>query len=403
MKVGIPKETSASERRVAIVPASVAALMKAGLDVRVETSAGLAAGFDDDAYTGRGATIVPDRAALYGECDAILQVRTPGANGEGADQEIALLRPGQSLIGFADALTAHDATRSVADRGVSLYAMELMPRTTRAQTMDALSSQANLVGFKSVILAAAKLGKILPMMMTAAGTIQPARVFVVGAGVAGLQAIATAKRLGALVSAFDVRPAVKEQVESLGARFVELPLDTAAAEDKSGYAKAQSDEQIARQREMMARVVAESDIVITTAAVPGKRAPVLIGRDMVDKMAPGSVIVDVAAERGGNCELTRPGETIEHNGVTIIGDDNLPASAAHHASQMYSNNVTNFVKHILKDGRFSTDRSDEIIAGTLVCHDGQIVNKQVRELMGMPPQEHAPAANAGQDETEASE
>src|SRR3954447_6546923 len=374
MKVGIPKETWPGETRVAVVPAAIAGLVKAGLAVAVEHDAGTAAGFTDDAYRAQGATIV-SRPEVFGTSDVLLQVRaTPG--------EPALLRRGQAVIGFADPLGGPDGVRAVAASGASLLSMELMPRITRAQSMDALSSMATIAGYKAVLLAANALPRMFPMLMTAAGTISPARVFIMGAGVAGLQAISTARRLGAKVEAYDVRPAVKEQVHSLGARFVELPLESGDAEDKGGYAKAQDEAFYRRQREMMLKVVAASDVVITTALIPGKRAPILLTTEMVEAMPPGSVIVDLAAERGGNCELTRPDEVVVHKGVTIIGPSNPPALVPYHASQMYSKNITTFLTHLLgktgaQQAALPIDTSDEITRETLLATGGSVVHPRL--------------------------
>jgi NAD(P) transhydrogenase subunit alpha len=377
MKVGVPKETWPGETRVAVVPAAVAGLLKSGLEVAVEQDAGTAAGFTDEAYRAQGATLV-SRPDVFRTSDIVLQVRaTPG--------EPALLRRGQTVIGFADPLGAPEGVRAVAATGATLLSMELMPRITRAQSMDALSSMATVAGYKAVLLAATTLPRMFPMLMTAAGTVSPARVFIMGAGVAGLQAISTARRLGAKVEAYDVRPAVKEQVQSLGARFVELPLESGDAEDKGGYAKAQDEAFYKRQREMMLKVVAQSDVVITTALIPGKRAPILLTTEMVEAMAPGSVIVDLAAERGGNCELTRPDEIVVHRGVTILGPSNPPALVPYHASQMYSKNITTFLTHLLgKDGAqqaaLPINLDDEITRETLLTRDGQVVHPRVREL-----------------------
>ena len=377
MTVGIPKETAAGETRVAVIPAGAGALTKAGLQVAVESGAGLAAGFTDAAYAAQGATVVSRADAL--KSDILLQVRaTPPANG---------LRAGQTVIGFADPLGAPQTVREVAATGVSMLSMELMPRITRAQSMDALSSMATVAGYKGVLLAANQLPRMFPMLMTAAGTVAPARVFIVGAGVAGLQAISSARRLGAKVEAYDVRPAVKEQVQSLGARFVELPLESADAEDKGGYAKAQDESFYRRQREMMIKVVAGSDVVITTALIPGKRAPILVTTEMVEAMQPGSVVVDLAAERGGNCELTRPDEIVVHNGVTIIGPSNPAALVPYHASQMYSKNIVTFLLHLLgKDGAkqpsLVLNLEDEITRDTLLTRDGAVVHARIKELLG---------------------
>jgi NAD(P) transhydrogenase subunit alpha len=377
MKVGVPKETWPGETRVALIPASVAGLRKAGLDVAVEQNAGAAAGFPDEAYREQGAGIAA-RSDIFSSAEIVLQVRaTP------LDRAV---RQGQAVIGFADPLGAPQAIREAAATGAALFSMELMPRITRAQSMDALSSMATIAGYKGVLLAANELPRMFPMLMTAAGTISAAHVFIVGAGVAGLQAIATARRLGARVEAYDVRPAVKEQVQSLGARFVELPLEATDAEDKGGYAKAQDESFYRRQRDMMLKVVAASEVVITTALVPGKRAPILITTEMVEAMAPGSVVVDLAAERGGNCDLTRPDEIVVHRGVRIIGPSNPPALVPYHASQMYSKNITTFLLHLLgKDGAgqpaLPLDVSDEITRETLLTRGGEIVHPRVREML----------------------
>jgi NAD(P) transhydrogenase subunit alpha len=377
MRVGIPKELTPGETRVAVIPAAIPGLTKAGLDVAVEPGAGVAAGFTDDAYVSHGAALVT-RSELFANAEILLQVRaTPGDPG--------LLRPGQAVIGFADPLGSPAAIGELAATGASVFSMELMPRITRAQSMDALSSMATISGYKGVLLAANALPRMFPMMMTAAGTVSPARVFIVGAGVAGLQAIASARRLGAKVQAYDVRPAVKEQVQSLGAKFVELPLEAADAEDKGGYAKAQDEAFYRRQREMMLSVVAQNDVVITTALVPGKRAPVLVTTEMVEAMAPGSVVVDLAAERGGNCELTKADETVVHKGVTIIGPSNPPAMVPYHASQMYSKNITTFLLHLLgkegaKQPALPIDPNDEITRETLLTRDGEVVHARVKEL-----------------------
>ncbi len=379
MRIGISRETYPGETRVALVPAHVGPLVKAGHQILVETGAGAAAGFPDAAYTAAGATVASGRDVLAS--DLLLQVRSATANPTGGAGEIAALRRGQTVIGFSEPLTSGELTRQLAAQGVSSFSMELMPRITRAQSMDALSSMATVAGYKAVLLAADTLPRMFPMLMTAAGTVAPARVFIVGAGVAGLQAISAARRLGAKVEAYDVRPAVKEQINSLGARFVELPLEAASAEDKGGYATAQDEAFYQRQREMMLKVVAASDVVITTAAVPGRKAPVLITEEMVAGMAPGSVIVDVAAERGGNCALTEPGKTVLKHGVTILGPMNLPASVPYHASQMYSKNITTFLNHLVKDGALAFDTSDEITRETLVTHGGAIVHERVKQAV----------------------
>ena len=379
MKVGIPRETAPGETRVAVIPASIPALTKAGLQVVVEAGAGTAAGFADAAYRSQGAEVGSCREAFASEI--ILQVRSaPGEPGS--------LRAGQTVIGFADPLGSPVDISTLAGSGATLLSMELMPRITRAQSMDALSSMATIAGYKGVLLAAVTLPRMFPMLMTAAGTISPARVFIVGAGVAGLQAIAVARRLGAKVEAYDVRPAVKEQVQSLGGKFVELPIESQDAEDKGGYAKAQDESFYRRQREMMLKIVAASDVVITTALIPGRPAPKLLTTEMVEAMAPGSVIVDLAAERGGNCELTRPDETVLHNGVTIIGPSNPAALVPYHASQMYSKNIITFLMHLLgkegaKQPAVPIDPADEITRETLLTQGGDVVHPRVRELLGV--------------------
>jgi NAD(P) transhydrogenase subunit alpha len=374
MTIGVPAEQFPGERRVALVPASIVALKKAGFDVLVERGAGARAGFTDSAYQDKGAQIAASRADVF-TADIVLQVRVGDA---------ALMRQGQVVIGTADPLGSPDAVRQIAASGVTAFALELIPRITRAQSMDVLSSMATIAGYKAVLLAADALPRMFPLLTTAAGTITPAHVFIVGVGVAGLQAIATARKLGAVVEAYDVRPAVKEQVQSVGAKFVELPLETAQAEDKGGYAKAQDEAFYQRQREMMGRVVAANDVVITTAVVPGKKAPILVTADMVRGMAPGSVIVDLAAERGGNCELTRADQTVVENGVTILGPTNLPATVPYHASQMYAKNITTFLLHLVKDGALKIDASDEITRDTLIARDGDVANARVRQALGLP-------------------
>lgn len=381
MIVGIVKESYPDERRVALVPASAAALKKLDCEVVVEPGSGAEAGFSDAAYAGAGARLAADRAEVFAAANVLLQVRTLGANLEAGVTDLELIHAGQVLIGFADPLSAGSAAKQIAARGGTLFAMELIPRITRAQSMDALSSMASIAGYKAVLLAATTLGKLFPMMMTAAGTISPSKVFVMGAGVAGLQAIATARRLGALVEAYDVRPVVKEQVQSLGAKFLELPLHTAEAQDQGGYARELDESVYAKQRELMLKAVAASDAIITTAAIPGRKSPVLVTSEMVRAMAPGSVIVDLAAERGGNCELTRRDETVIESGVTILGPTNLPATVPQHASQLYSRNVATFLAHLLKNGELNVDLDDQIVHDTLVTRDGEIVHPRVREMI----------------------
>src|SRR5437660_5157078 len=384
MLVGVPRESFPGERRVALVPATIPHLTKAGLEVVVEAGAGISAGYPDADYTAKGAKIVSDRADLFRAADIVVQILCYGSNDRTGKADVPLFRSGQVLIGFLRPLGSIETIQEIAAKGVTSFSVELMPRTTRAQSMDVLSSMATICGYKAVVLAADTSPRIFPMLTTAAGTITPGRVFVIGAGVAGLQAIATARRLGAVVSAYDLRPAAKEQVQSLGGRFVELPLEAADSQDARGYARAQDETFYRRQRELLARVVAESDVVITAALVPGKDAPVLITADMVTAMAPGSVIVDLAAERGGNCQLTRPNETVVEHGVTVIGSFNLAGTAPYHASQMYSKNVTNFVLHLLREGRLGTPElnlEDEITRETLVTRGGEVVNPRVREIL----------------------
>ena len=384
MIVGVPKESYPGERRVALVPAVVPMLAKAGLEVAIETQAGEAAGYPDALYTEKGAKVLPDRAAVFSTADVIAQVLCYGANDLTGKADIPLLRRDQLLLGFLRPLGTSEVVQEVAATGAMAFAVELMPRTTRAQSMDALSSMATISGYKAVLLAAEKSIRIFPMMTTAAGTITPSRVLIIGVGVAGLQAISTARRLGAVASAYDLRPAVKEQVQSLGGRFVELPIEAQNAQDARGYGTAQDESFYARQRELLGRVVAESDIVITTAVVPGKKAPVLVTAEMVKKMGPGSVIVDLAAERGGNCELTQMGKTIEVNGVSIIGPVNLASTVPFHASQMYARNLTTFLTYIVKEGKLQLNMQDDIVRETMVTRGGEIVNARVREFFKLP-------------------
>lgn len=371
-----------------IVPKSVDVLKKADMTVLVEAQAGEAAGYPDSQYTARGAAIAT-RAEIWRQADVLIQFRALGANPEAGRADLPHMRKGQIVIGLGEPLTAKEAAQELARAGVSFFALELIPRTTRAQSMDVLSSLATVSGYEAVMLAAVTLPKLFPMLMTAAGTITPAKVFVIGAGVAGLQAIATAKRLGAVVSGYDVRPSVKDQIISVGAKFVSLEVDAGQAEDKGGYAKAMDEAFYQKQRELMLAVLKEHDVVITTAAVPGKRAPVLITKAMVEAMAPGSVIVDLAAARGGNCELTRPDQTVVHNGVSIVGPTNLAAMAPYHASQMFSANVATFLKHLNGFLPLSAIPADDIVAETLVTHAGEVCNPRVREYLGLPALEPA--------------
>lgn len=369
MKIAVPREVEQGERRVALVPESAARLTAAGNVVEVERGAGVEAGVEDAAYEGAGATIVSDRRGLLGAADLVLTVR------QLPDPDVASLGEGTVQIGMLRPLTSPDHVQRLAERGVRALAMELVPRITRAQKMDTLSSQATAAGYKAVLLAASGHGKFFPMLMTAAGTIPPARVLVLGAGVAGLQAIATARRLGAVVQGFDIRPAVKEQVESLGAQWVGMELTE--AEGSGGYAKEVSEETQRREHEHLSRLVGEADVVITTAQIPGRPAPVLITKDMVDGMKAGAVIVDLAAESGGNCELTRPDEDVRHGRVSILGPTDLAAGTPIHASQMYSRNVEALILHIAKDGVLNLDREDEIVRECLITDGGEIVHPRV--------------------------
>ncbi|HEX3509136.1 MAG TPA: Re/Si-specific NAD(P)(+) transhydrogenase subunit alpha [Candidatus Dormibacteraeota bacterium] len=377
MKVAIPRETAQDERRVALVPDTAAKLIAAGLELSVEQGAGVNAFVPDEAYEAAGAKVVVGAATLLKDADVVLKVQAPSAG------EVALLKKDAVLISFLQPATQGDIVSALAKRGVTSFSLELVPRISRAQSMDALSSQASAAGYKAVLMAAARLGKFFPMMMTAAGTVAPARVLVMGAGVAGLQAIATARRLGAVVSAYDVRPAVKDEVKSLGATFIELPLE--AQEGQGGYAREQSEEFLRKQRELIGEHIAKSDVVITTAAIPGRRAPLLVTADMVKGMRPGSIIVDLAAETGGNVELTKAGEDVEVGGVTIIGTRNVPSTMPLHASQLYARNVANLLLHLVKDGAINLDFDDEITKGACVTHGGDIVNERAKQLITSPP------------------
>ncbi len=384
MIVGIPRETFPGERRVALVPATVPNLTRAGLQVVIEAGAGVEAGYPDADYAAKGAKILADRAEVFRTADILVQILCYGSNDKTGKADVALFRRDQVLIGFLRPLGSLKTIQEIAGKGVTSFSVELMPRTTRAQSMDALSSMGTICGYKAVIIAADKLPRIFPMLTTAAGTITPGRVFVIGAGVAGLQAIATARRLGAVASAYDLRPAAKEQVQSLGGRFVELPIEAKDAEDPRGYARAQDESFYRRQRELLGKVVAESDVVITAAVIPGKKPPVLVTKEMVANMAPGSVIVDLAAERGGNCELTQPGELVVEHGVTIIGWFNLASAVPYHASQMYARNVSAFLLYLVKDGKLQINLEDEIVRDTLLTQGREVVNARVREFFSLP-------------------
>jgi NAD(P) transhydrogenase subunit alpha len=373
VKVAIPKESAADERRVALVPDTAAKLIAASLEVSVESGAGAGAYFPDDAYEKAGVKVVKTAEALLKDADAVLKVQAPSPN------EIGLLKSGAVLISFLQPATQADIVKALAKRGVTAFSLELLPRISRAQSMDALSSQASASGYKAVLMAAGRLGKFFPMMMTAAGTVAPARVLVMGAGVAGLQAIATARRLGAVVSAYDVRPAVKEEVQSLGGTFIELALE--GQQGEGGYAREQSEEFLRKQRELIGEHVAKSDVVITTAAVPGRRAPLLVTGEMVKGMRPGSVIVDLASDTGGNVELTQAGKDVDVAGVTIIGTRNVPATMPLATSQLFARNVANLLLHLVKDGAITLDFTDEITKGSCVTHGGEVVNERAKQLL----------------------
>jgi NAD(P) transhydrogenase subunit alpha len=385
MIVGVPRETFPGERRVALVPSAIPNLTKSGLQVVVEAGAGIGAGYPDADYAAKGAKIVPQRAELFRTADIVAQFLCYGSNDKTGKADVPLFRRDQVLVGFMRPLGSLETIREIAATGVTSFSVEMMPRTTRAQSMDALSSMATICGYKAVVLAADTLPRIFPMLTTAAGTITPGRVFVIGAGVAGLQAIATARRLGAVASAYDLRPAAKEQVHSLGGRFVELPIEVKDAEDARGYARAQDENFYKRQRELLGKVVAESDVVISAAVIPGKKPPILVTKEMVASMSPGSVIVDLAAERGGNCELTRAGEIVVEHSVTIIGWFNLASTVPYHASQMYARNTSAFLLHLIKDGKLALDLNDEIVQETMVTRGGEVVNARVREFFSLPP------------------
>ena len=379
MKVAVPTEVYPGETRVALIPSAVDALLKAGLTVAVQSGAGAASLHADAEYEKHGATVEADRAKLLADADIVLMVRGPGDYADFPAELLQQMQPGSTLIAFLDPLAHAASMRGLAEHNITALSMELMPRITRAQSMDALSSMASVAGYKAVLLAAQEAPTMFPMMMTAAGTLKPTKVFILGAGVAGLQAIATAKRLGAVVEGYDIRTEVKEQVESLGGKFVELKVDVARAEGAGGYAAAQSKEFIERQQQLLADHLSGVDVIITTAAVPGRKAPTLIPAWMADRLHPGTVLVDLAAERGGNCELTVPGERVEHNGVLILGPTNVPATTPAHASQMYAKNIQTFLLHLVKEGKLVIDLEDEITAGTLVTRDGKVVHPRLAE------------------------
>jgi NAD(P) transhydrogenase subunit alpha len=379
MRLAVPKEMVPGEKRVALVPEVIPQLLKIGHTVAVETGAGMRAGFTDDAYSAAGASLAPDARSACADAEMILKVLRPAALGP--QHELDLIAPGSVLIGLLQPAGDPSFFQSVAERGITSLSMELVPRTTRAQMMDALSSQSTVAGYKAVLLAANALQKFFPMLMTAAGTVRPARVLVIGAGVAGLQAIATARRIGAVVEAFDTRPVVKEQVKSLGATFIELDVDTHDAEDTGGYAKELAEEHIRREKELIHERAKMADVVITTALIPGKPAPVLVSADTVEAMKPGSVIVDLAGEQGGNCELTEPGKTVEKHGVTIIAPLNISSELAFHSSQMYSKNLAALVALLTKDGKLNLDMNDDIISAVTVTSGNEIRNQTIRSRL----------------------
>ena len=381
LQIGVPREIATGERRVALIPESLKGVVAAGGEVTIERGAGVEAGFLDEAYENAGARIADSAAEVLGGSDLVLKVQPPRMR-ESGKHEIDDMREGAALISFLQPLNETERVERLAKRRLSAFSMELMPRITRAQSMDALSSQSTIAGYRAVLLAAAALPRIFPMLVTAAGTLKPAKLLVIGAGVAGLQALGTAKRLGAVTSAYDTRAAVKEQVQSLGAKFVELDLAPGDAEDAGGYARAQSEEFYEKQRVALGKHVAASDVVITTALVPNQPAPRLITAAAVAQMKPGSVVVDLAAEAGGNCELTEPDAEIVKHGVTLIGYTNLPSQVSNHASQMYAQNLVTFLQHLMKAGSLRIDFEDEITRGTLVTHQGEIVNQTVRALLG---------------------
>ncbi len=384
MIIGIPKESFPGERRVAMVPAVVPSLTKAGFEVAIEAGAGVSAGYLDKEYTDKGVKILGSRAEVFKTADIVVQVLCYGSNDKTGKEDVPLYRRDQFLVGFLRPLGAVETLQGIAAKGVSSFSVELMPRITRAQSMDALSSMSTVAGYKAVLLAADTLPRFCPMLTTAAGTITPARIFIIGAGVAGLQAISTARRLGAVASAYDMRPAVKEQVQSLGGRFVELPIEAKEAQDARGYATAQDESFYRRQRELLGRVVAESDVVITTAVIPGKKPPILVTEEMVKSMAPGSVIVDLAAERGGNCELTVASEIVVKHGVSICGYINLASTVPYHASQMYARNISTYLTHMFKGGKPELNLEDEITRETLITRGGEVVHARVREFFSLP-------------------
>ena len=393
MIIGITRELVAGENRVSLCPDNVQSLVDKGLELWVEQNAGAQAGFSDDDYTSVGAKVVSDRDELFAKSDVILQVQSFGSNTENADDDLKRLKAKQLVIGMMDPLAQPQAAQQVAGTGATAFALEMVPRISRAQSMDVLSSMATLAGYRSVLLGAEAAPRILPMLLTAAGTLQPARVLIMGVGVAGLQACAPAKRLGAVVEAYDVRPAAREQIISVGATPVELDLPTESSEGAGGYAKKQSEEFLRMQREQMTEVVARQDIIITTAAIPGAKSPILVTEDMLKAMKAGSVLVDLAAERGGNCESTQMGKTVVAHGVTIVGPENLASDVAFHASQMYGNNIQTLLELILEEGQINLDFEDEIVAGTVIAHAGEVPHPYMRKLLDLPSLENQSQGN----------
>ncbi|MBI1249216.1 NAD(P)(+) transhydrogenase (Re/Si-specific) subunit alpha [bacterium] len=385
MNVAIVRETYPGEHRVALVPGSVPALIKAGAKILVQKGAGIAAGFPDQMYVDKGAQLVENREEAFAQGDIVFQVRSLGANPEAGKVDLDLMRPEQIVVGMCDPLGNLEAIRQIADKQAKLFALELIPRITRAQSMDVLSSQATIAGYRAVLLASIHLPKMYPMLMTAAGTLSPAKVFVIGAGVAGLQAIATAKRLGAVVTAYDVRPEAAEQIQSLGAKSVQLELETGGSQDKGGYAKDLGEEFYQKQREFMGKICSENDVVITTAAIPGRKSPLLITTEGIKRMAPGSVAIDMAAERGGNIEPSKADELVELEGIKIFGPTNLASEIPNHASQMFSSNITKFLLNMVKGNQLSMNMEDPIVSGTLATSGGEVVHPRLREIMELPP------------------
>jgi NAD(P) transhydrogenase subunit alpha len=382
--IGVPKESYPGERRVALVPSVLPTLTKSGFEVHIQSGAGIDAGYPDSLYAEKDGKIAADRAEVFAAADIIAQVLCYGPNDINGELDVPLYRRNQILVGFLRPFGSLEVVQQIAQAGVTSFAVELMPRTTRAQSMDALSSMATVSGYKAVLVAADSHPRIFPMLTTAAGTVTPARVFIIGCGVAGLQAIATARRLGAVVSAYDLRPAVKEQVQSLGGRFVELPIEAKDAQDAGGYARAQDEDFYRRQRELLGKVVQESDVVIAAAVIPGKKSPILVTEEMVKGMALGSVIFDLASERGGNCELTEAGKTVVKHGVTIIGTINVASGVPYHASMMYARNISAFVTHLIKDQKLNLNLEDEIVRGTMLTSGGEIAQPRMREFFKLP-------------------